>query len=154
VKIFVGEVLHEQHKDDDVILAAPNEVRIVARSEASKASMKEQVLTFDEAGLVKRARVTGPTGAEITLEPTYTAWNGKHVYESLKTIFGPDNQQTVSFEYAVVEGFLLAKKLTTKGTGRSKSSEGTLEFRDLKVNTGLDDKLFEPRTPASKVNGQ
>jgi hypothetical protein len=142
VKIVTGEVLGEQHKDDDVTLEAPNQIRIVARSDASKAVFKEQALTFDEQGLVKQARVTAPTGLVSTLEPTFAPWKGKHLYQSLKTSIGPD-QQTVTFEYEQVGEFMLVKKLTTKSTVRGKATEATLELRGFKANSGLDDKLFE-----------
>ena len=52
VTMQLGESLREKHKDDDVSLAGPNEVKIVAKSEASKAQFKEEILTFDERGLL------------------------------------------------------------------------------------------------------
>jgi hypothetical protein len=144
-KIIAGEVLLEQHKDDDLTLVSPNVVKIVARSDSSKAIFKEQTLTFDEAGLVKQAVVTAPTGLVSTLEPTFAPWNGRHVYQTLKTTMGTDEQK-VTFEYEHVEPFMLVKKLTTEAKVRGKVTKGSLEFRDFKPNAGIQDVSFgEPK---------
>jgi hypothetical protein len=146
----LGELLWEDHKGDDVVLAAPNQVRIVAKSEKSRRTFKEQLITFDEQGLVKQARVTSPTGGESIMEPTFTQWNGKHLYQSLNTRIGT-NEQTISFEYAEHGGMMLLKKVvtTTKVDGKAQAPR-TLEFSDVKVNTGLDDKLFEAKPAEPK----
>jgi hypothetical protein len=85
VDLEIGEVLHQKHKDDDILLVAPNQVKIVARSEATKAVLKEQTLVFDQQGLITQTKIISPTGVESTLAPTYTTWNGKQVYQTLKS---------------------------------------------------------------------
>lgn len=144
-----GEILHEKHKDDDITLVAPNQIRIVARSEGSKRMFKEETLTFDDQGLVKQARVVSPAGLESVLEPTFTPWNGKHVYQVLKTKIGQE-EQVVTFDYGIFDNVMLVKKVVTSAKVDGKTREQVLEFFDFKVNTGLDDKLFEEKPAEPK----
>jgi hypothetical protein len=154
VDMEIGEVLREKHKDDDVILAGKNQVRIVARSEASKSVFKEQTLTFDERGLIKSTRVTAPTGVESTIEPTFMAWSGKHVYQSMKTrVATSQEDSTVTFEYSVVESIMLVKKVGLASKVGGKAREQVLEFFDFKVNRGIEDKAFDERADRPKPGG-
>lgn len=139
VTMQLGESLREKHKDDDVTLAGPNEVKIVAKSEESKASFKEEVLTIDERGLASKVRVVAPTGAESVIEPKYVERSGKFSYESLKTTIGKD-EAVVSFEYVTVGDFTFVGKVVTKPKD---GQPRPLEFGGFKANSGLDDKLFE-----------
>jgi hypothetical protein len=141
VVMQTGEVLREKHKDDELVLAGPNQVKIVARSDASKASFKEQTLTFNDQGLVTQVKVVAPNGFESAIEPKYVEWGGKQVYQSLKTTIGKD-ETLVSFDYVNVGTFLMVKKVTTTPkTGASQS----LEFEGFKANAGIDDKVFETK---------
>jgi hypothetical protein len=134
----LGEVLRDKHNGDEISLVAPNEVKIVARSEASKAAFKEQTLTFNEQGLVTRARMTAPNGLENVIEPTFIEKDGKHVYQSLKTTIG--KQETVAaYEYVNAGTFLMVKKITVTAKG---SPPQALEFDGFKANAGIADEVF------------
>jgi hypothetical protein len=147
VTMQLGESLREKHKDDDVTLAGPNEVRIVAKCEASKSSFKEQVLTIDDRGLASRVRVVAPTGLESVIEPKYVERSpGRFSYESLKTTIGKD-ESVVGFEYVTVGDFTFVGKVITK----PKDGEPRpLEFGGFKANSGLEDKLFEEAPAESR----
>jgi len=139
VTVQLGESLREKHKGDDVTLAGPNEVKIVAKSEASKAEFKEEVLSFDDRGLVTRVKVVAPTDMESVIEPKYGERSGgKFSYESLKTTIG--KEESVAFEYVTVGDFTFVGKVTTTQKG---GQPRALEFGGFKANSGLDDKIFD-----------
>jgi hypothetical protein len=142
VTMQLGEVLRDKHKDDEVVLAGANQVKIVARSDASKASFKEQTLTFNEQGLVTQAKVVAPTGLESTIDPKFTESNGKHVYQSMKTTIGTETS-TVTFEYVNAGAFVLVKKVTT--TAAKGGASQALEFDGFKTNAGIEDGVFEAK---------
>ena len=147
VTMQLGESLREKHKGDDVTLAGPNEVKIVAKSEESKASFKEEVLTFDERGLVTRVKVVAPTGAESVIEPKFVERApGRFSYESLKTTIGKD-ESVVAFEYVTVGDFSFVGRVTTKPKD---GQPRALEFGGFKANSGLDDKIFDEAPAESR----
>lgn len=148
--MFLGEVYAETIKDDEVSLAAPNQVKVVAKSPASRARFKEQLLTFDDRGLIKSAEVTAPTGATSKQEPVFVEMNKKFVYQGVKTTMGKI-ESSVAFEYAPAGDFVLVKKATmsAKGQGPAQPPQ-TLEFRDVKANAGIDDKAFEEKPDEPK----
>jgi hypothetical protein len=147
VTMQLGESLREKHKDDDVTLAGPNEVKIVAKCEESKASFKEEVLTFDERGLVTRVKVVAPTGMESVIDPKFVERTpGRFSYESLKTTIGKD-ESVVSFEYVTVGDFTFVGKVITK---QKDGEPRPLEFGGFKANSGLDDKIFDEAPAESR----
>jgi hypothetical protein len=136
----IGEVLRDKYKDDEITLVAPNQVKIVARSEVSKASFKEHTLTFNDQGLGTQVKVVAPNGVENTIEPTYVELKGKRVYGSIKTKFGKE-ETVVTFEHVEAGDFLFVKKMTT--TAAKGGAPQALEYEGFKANSGLDDKVFE-----------
>jgi hypothetical protein len=137
----IGEVLRDRYKDDEIILLSPNQVKIVARSAPSLAAFKEHTITFNDLGLVTMVKVVAPTGREDSIEPTFTEWNGKQLYRTLKTTIG--RQETLaSYEYVDVGAFRLVKKITTTVKGQPPEA---LEFDGFKVNAGIDDAAFEEK---------
>jgi hypothetical protein len=146
VQMMIGEVLRDTYKDDEITLAAANQVKIVPKSATSKSTFKEQVLTFDDRGLLKQVKITSPTGSESVMNPAFVEWNKKFVYQSMTTTIGK-TETSVSFEYGNAGDFLLVKKATmsVKMPGKPEPQTQILEFRSPKVNTGLDDKLFEEK---------
>jgi hypothetical protein len=145
IPMFLGEIFAETVKDDEVSLVGPNQVKVVAKSPASRAQFKEQLLTFDDRGLIKSADVTAPTGASSKQEPTFVEVNKKFAYQSVKTTIGK-SESSVTFEYAPADGLVLVRKATmsAKGAGPATPPQ-VLEFRDVKANAGIDDQVFEEK---------
>lgn len=141
----VGEVQRDKYKDDEIVLVAPNQVKIVARSEASKSAFKEHTVTFNDQGLVTLVKVVAPNNFESTIEPTFAESNGKHAYQSIKTTIG--RQETiVAYEYVSAGSFQFVKKITTtaKGSGDLLAPPPqSIEFDGFKPNAGIDDAVFE-----------
>lgn len=146
VSTQIGEPLRDKHKDDELTMIAPGQVKIVARSEASTAQFKEQALSFDDRGLVTRVKVVAPTGLESVILPTFAPLGGRFVYQAMKTTIAKE-ESTVTFEYVEAGGFHMIGTLTT--ASKSMREPQKLVFAGFKPNSGLDDKLFEEPKPAA-----
>lgn len=126
----IGESLATKLASDDLATVSETEVKVVARSEASRRQFKEQVLTFDAKGLVTKATVTAPNGLVTVIETTWTEKSGKWVQGTVAMTVGKD-RKSIAFDYADIDGFLLLQKMTASD---GKNASETLEIRNARVN--------------------
>jgi hypothetical protein len=122
-----------------------DKVKIVAKSQATLAVMKEALLTFDEKGRVVSMSVTSPLGAVSEFSNKFDERDGKSTVKettiTTKTPAGPQ-VATVANEYEDVGGFRLLKRFVMKN---GPQGDQDLKFSDHKPNGGLkDDDLKKP----------
>jgi hypothetical protein len=103
-------------------------VKVVARSETSKASFKEQIFTFDAKGLVTKIEATAPNGLLTVIEPTWTA-HGALWSQSKSTMTVGKETKTITFDYVDVGGFRLLAKMIASD---AKNAPVALELRNFK----------------------
>ncbi len=146
VRVVVGQSELGKRTGDEIVMDGENKVKVTAKSEASKQQFREELLTFDERGLVKSAHVTSPAGGTQDIDMTYTERKGKFFLSEVATKFGDaasGTTNTMKFEYADVDGITLVSKTTIIGTQGGKAGpETVMQFANYKVNKGIDDSVF------------
>jgi len=146
VQLIVGESEGKKRAGDDIALSGENQIKITAVSETSKREFKEEVLTFDERGLVKHIKVTSPMGAVSEIDPTYVEKGGKFLYTVVTNQFGDATAKTstaMKFDYVDVDGITVISKMTTSGTNAGTAMpENVMQFTNHQVNKGIDDAVF------------
>lgn len=129
-KQVIGESLAAKLAGDDLATLSESEVKVTARSEASRRQFKEQVLTFDAKGLVTKATVTAPNGLVTVIETTWTEKSNRWFQSSVAMSVGKE-RKSIAFEYGDVGGFTLLQKMTASD---GKNASEVLEVRRPRAN--------------------
>lgn len=133
IDMIVGKDNVATYAEDEISLASEGVVKILARSERSKAVFRENLVTFDARGLPVAMKTIDRDGRTIEMNVIFEAAGALHRVREVKSMT-PVGEVTMNFEYVEIQGFAFPRRITSAGG----ALPSTQEFSEFKVDTGLD----------------
>jgi hypothetical protein len=129
--VVVGKDSREAYQDDEIRLAGPRQIRVLARSDRSRRLFREHLVTYDDRGLPFRMASETDSG-RYEFEVVFTTHDGKWFVREIqsRTPTGPMVMEIEMGEFGAWRFPLRIRK--TLGTEVT-----AIEFSDYRPDTGL-----------------
>lgn len=123
--MVIGTENRATYVGDEVSLAGPNQVRIVAKSERSKNVFTESMVTYDAKGLPVQMRSITKNGS-IEIEVAFEKFGELHRVQEVRTK-GASGTSRMVFSYQEVGGYLFPKTIDSE-QGSIKMTQAFSDF--------------------------